>query len=890
MINAALDFKGNTLSTDEKAYLKRFLISDFKRYANDPLGYATHVLKERYWGKQIEIMEAVRTHQKVMIESGNMTGKSRIGGGLVNWWYDAHNPGICLTTAPTEVQVVDILWKEVRVLRQGRPGLQPKAPRMESSPDHFAHGFTTRDVSSFQGRHSAHVMILFDESCHDDQTEVMTDSGWKLFKDVETTDKLLTMNPETLQAELAVPESLHRAHRKGKMLLYERKGCNFCVTPNHRMWYQKRFPAKIPRYSEWTFEEIQNLKTDRFRIPRFFEWANPDLEFFDMPALQGEKKLWESVKIPADEWFEFLGWYYSEGCLSSKLANGAYYTTAITQKNPEILYRLKKLAQSWGLSAEVYEKSATPQLQIQSRQLAQYLQQFGVGCLEKRIPPEVRNASKRQIKIFLQAYAEGDGYTKDNSVIIYSSNEALAGDVQELALKAGFYCSVTRRELKGKVNWILDHYGVSSTDGFTIHISERKEHISIRTKHLKEVDYDGMIYCATVPPHHLLYTRRKGKAMWSGNTGVSNEFWEAARSMINSPEDRWVCFLNPLDTSSYAYQESQTGNWHVINVSCLDHPNISAELRGELPPIPSAVRLAFVEDAVRSWSEPVTDTILATDLEWPPRSGKYIRPSPIFEARILGMWPSQSVFSLWSKSLIKTCEERRFELPTVEDKVAPEIGCDPARFGDDHSSIFVRWGKSVVVRETYKGCDTTFVAGRLKVLCNEWGVRAGVPVRLVPCKIDVVGLGAGVVDQAGRGDEKYNFIPVNSASSPVRENRYVKRRDELWETTVELAKRGLIEWSRLDKKAKDELSRQLLAPRYEYDGSGRMRVDQKDDVKKRIGRSPDDADALNLCVTSTLYRPERKKQDEGMPKVRYPHFYQTAYALEREGAWKTGHW
>ena len=537
MINAALDFKGNTLSTDEKAYLKRFLISDFKRYANDPLGYATHVLKERYWGKQIEIMEAVRTHQKVMIESGNMTGKSRIGGGLVNWWYDAHNPGICLTTAPTEVQVVDILWKEVRVLRQGRPGLQPKAPRMESSPDHFAHGFTTRDVSSFQGRHSAHVMILFDES-----------------------------------------------------------------------------------------------------------------------------------------------------------------------------------------------------------------------------------------------------------------------------------------------------------------------------------------------------------------TGVSNEFWEAARSMINSPEDRWVCFLNPLDTSSYAYQESQTGNWHVINVSCLDHPNISAELRGELPPIPSAVRLAFVEDAVRSWSEPVTDTILATDLEWPPRSGKYIRPSPIFEARILGMWPSQSVFSLWSKSLIKTCEERRFELPTVEDKVAPEIGCDPARFGDDHSSIFVRWGKSVVVRETYKGCDTTFVAGRLKVLCNEWGVRAGVPVRLVPCKIDVVGLGAGVVDQAGRGDEKYNFIPVNSASSPVRENRYVKRRDELWETTVELAKRGLIEWSRLDKKAKDELSRQLLAPRYEYDGSGRMRVDQKDDVKKRIGRSPDDADALNLCVTSTLYRPERKKQDEGMPKVRYPHFYQTAYAMEKEGAWKTGHW
>src|SRR5262249_32285220 len=40
----------------------------------------------------------------------------------------------------------------------------PKMPRLETSADHWAHGFTTTDGESFQGRHAKHILIVFDES------------------------------------------------------------------------------------------------------------------------------------------------------------------------------------------------------------------------------------------------------------------------------------------------------------------------------------------------------------------------------------------------------------------------------------------------------------------------------------------------------------------------------------------------------------------------------------------------------------------------------------------------------------------------------------------------------------------------------------------------------
>lgn len=141
---------------------------DYVKYRQDPVGYCADVLKVTLSPDQERIARAcVTPPYRVLAPSAHNVGKSFIAACLTSWRFDAFDPGITLTTAPTSRQVVDILWKEVRRLRR-RAGLGgfigPKAPRLEGDEGHFAHGHTARDGASFQGQHEASVFVIFDEA------------------------------------------------------------------------------------------------------------------------------------------------------------------------------------------------------------------------------------------------------------------------------------------------------------------------------------------------------------------------------------------------------------------------------------------------------------------------------------------------------------------------------------------------------------------------------------------------------------------------------------------------------------------------------------------------------------------------------------------------------
>lgn len=139
---------------------------EFGKYRDDPVGYSVNVIRQQWWEKQCEMASGlVKPPYRVHGKASHGVGKSHVAGGLVNWWHDSFNPGVALTTAPTDRQVKDVLWKEVRRQRASRGGFPgPKIPRLETAPDHFAHGFTARDATSFQGQHEEHVLIVFDEA------------------------------------------------------------------------------------------------------------------------------------------------------------------------------------------------------------------------------------------------------------------------------------------------------------------------------------------------------------------------------------------------------------------------------------------------------------------------------------------------------------------------------------------------------------------------------------------------------------------------------------------------------------------------------------------------------------------------------------------------------
>jgi hypothetical protein len=104
-------------------------------------------------------------------------------------------------------------------------------------------------------------------------------------------------------------------------------------------------------------------------------------------------------------------------------------------------------------------------------------------------------------------------------------------------------------------------------------------------------------------------------------------------------------------------------------------------------------------------------------------------------------------------------------------------------------------------------------------------------------------VGGGVVDQA----DGYNFVPISGASKAIFAENYPNRRSELWFAVAERANDGRLSLTNLPDTVRRELRRQALAPTWRLDSQGRRVVEPKDETKKRLKRSPDDMDGLNLA-------------------------------------------
>jgi hypothetical protein len=351
--------------------------------------------------------------------------------------------------------------------------------------------------------------------------------------------------------------------------------------------------------------------------------------------------------------------------------------------------------------------------------------------------------------------------------------------------------------------------------------------------------------------------------------GVDAIFWTTTKTMVQAgnPEHLWVCFFNPTDSATQAYEEYlRAGDgypargWNVISMGAMDHPNIAAELRGELPLHPPAVRLSQLDGWVHDWCTPIeAGDATATDFQWPPKSGKWFRPGPLFECRAAGLWPSQGTHSVWPNAVWKMAEHGT-AVPAHNS--IPEIGCDPARKGDDFTSIHGRDGPVSLFHETHNGWTLDVTAGRLKQLCREmtdYCVRKCQDLRLrpedIPVKIDVDGLGGGVVDQAG----DYNFIGVSGASTDCHQD-YKNVRTSLWFATVELAKQGKVNLAKLPRDMLALLRQQAMQPIWKVNAAGQCEVEPKEKTKDRLKRSPDDMDSLNLA-----YYPRQAAKFETVP-------------------------
>lgn len=143
-------------------------VAIYAKYIKDPVGFARDVLKIKFLTSLqcLALESLLKPPYSVLCPSANNQGKSFLGAIAVLWWFCTRSPCIIITTASSDRQVKDILWKEIRKLaRRAKLKLPflPKACRIERAPDDFAWGGTAANETSFQGHHGPNIFFLLDE-------------------------------------------------------------------------------------------------------------------------------------------------------------------------------------------------------------------------------------------------------------------------------------------------------------------------------------------------------------------------------------------------------------------------------------------------------------------------------------------------------------------------------------------------------------------------------------------------------------------------------------------------------------------------------------------------------------------------------------------------------
>jgi len=328
--------------------------------------------------------------------------------------------------------------------------------------------------------------------------------------------------------------------------------------------------------------------------------------------------------------------------------------------------------------------------------------------------------------------------------------------------------------------------------------------------------------------------------------GIPKTLWDSASTLATNEYGRMLAIGNPDDPHSEFAKICQPGSgWHVIHISTLDTPNFTGEpvSRALAEMMPSR---EWYEDRKLSWGE----------------------TSAIFRSKVLGEFPTEGdPFTTVPYAWASRC--RYNEL--VPDDGNVQAGIDVGG-GGDRTVMFERRGQVAGRVETFRDADPMRSVGRLVEKINEWGVHV--------VKVDSTGIGWALAGRLKELSSKHNaagiqtggtthaaeIIPVNAGTGPsprLVKQRLNKRAELWWDVGRENSRLNAWDLTNVD----DDVIAELCEPRYEIlDSGGKIKIERKDEVIKRLGRSPDLADALLLAFYDAR-RPARGASPGGLEEL-----------------------
>ena len=205
------------------------------------------------------------------------------------------------------------------------------------------------------------------------------------------------------------------------------------------------------------------------------------------------------------------------------------------------------------------------------------------------------------------------------------------------------------------------------------------------------------------------------------------------------------------------------------------------------------------------------------------------------------IWEGEPI-SLGDYKLFNVKDVREAMIPKMDSSTSPLIiGLDIARAGSDKTVFCLRKGRWVMKFEVIKGYDTVEVADKLTNYITE----------LHPAKafLDLGNSGAGVYDIMKARGFAGIVKGVNFGGKAIQPDRYKNKRAEMYATANEWIKQELPVQLPNDDLLFEELT---TIERVKVAGDT-LQLEDKELFKKRIGRSPDRADAFVLTFAEPVY-------------------------------------
>lgn len=213
-------------------------------------------------------------------------------------------------------------------------------------------------------------------------------------------------------------------------------------------------------------------------------------------------------------------------------------------------------------------------------------------------------------------------------------------------------------------------------------------------------------------------------------------------------------------------------------------------------------------------------------MEWAQQQiASFGRENPWVMVNVLGEFPPSSINALLGLEEVERAMHRHLRIDEYE-WAQKRLGVDVARFGDDRTVIFPRQGLASFRPQIMRNARTTDIAAKVMVGAKRWGAELVL--------VDDTGhWGHGVIDNLTVAGVP--CIGINYAGKAI-DPRFKNRRAEMWIKGAEAIRHGAA------LPPVPEMVGELTEPTYTF-LNGVFQLEDKDQVKERLGRSPDLADA-----------------------------------------------